>query len=946
MSGVDFRSGSSALEAPKAVSSASEVASHWRATGSALANNVQAVQNASIPTEQWSGQTAQAVVTEIQTMGTKVSSLSGKFPEPAGVLETWRGEVDTAISEVKTLQEEWDSELSNYCDRVAQIEADAASDPDYDREAALARARQEIISKQSDLKSSYDKKITALSTAASEAAKTINGIADSVVPRDAVKAGRNAVGAAIFGSDTPIVDSAAEWQYAQELAPKMAEDFEKAADAKKPLTVEEVRDLQNKWGDKLKNPFCVQAMMDFYRSKHSGEKNAAVEMLYKVAVNTAGSDYDRAKTGTERNSLIDSLGTAMVLSTGGYNTSGDESRQAHESFIQMKDALLGKDGRTTVSQIEDANIAEYKDTLWNLYPRFVNEGTYSPQVRGGDLFTQAAGYAALSDSSLTFGPKVYQKTGDDPSLASEIMRFDHNFKSGLNVFYGGASSQAATHPLVAFDESKRHIIESFAKDPMQALYLLSDTPDGIKSEGMERFEANRLSSLREFLNEDTPFNVELHPGASADTPLNVARYLTGTRNYGNPAFRGFVDQGDAFGKMIEDATRPFDDRTKELLGPQWEKAANSQATVVGNYIAGYQDGLDFDDEKDGAQDKFGTSNPKLRSRSGTILANWAESFALADADNANGSDSSNPNGTVDEGRRSDASGRAQFTLSPKLRDSLYTKTGLFADLAFDNPKQTEGEETDTPFDDKYDGGRPPALSVIQAAAYAGYKHDLLQTMGSDYHIDPNDSTPGTTWDRRVSSRVNKWGTLFQHLAQAPANVEALDHEEVAKRNQRIRQGIDALASLVPTDKIPGSKIVQALTSSAVEEQKNTILDQILPTDFKSEDLAKQIASYRGSNETLADTLAETYSARSEWPNPDEKTKDELVAQFLKEEAVHNDGVVPQGDGSLPSYNAMTEAQQSRFRGFLKEFTYLRVPLEEAGNVTWRSFVTDSVTSKP
>ena len=137
-----------------------------------------------------------------------------------------------------------------------------------------------------------------------------------------------------------------------------------------------------------------------------------------------------------------------------------------------------------------------------------------------------------------------------------------------------------------------------------------------------------------------------------------------------------------------------------------------------------------------------------------------------------------------------------------------------------------------------------------------------------------------------------------------------------------------------------------MTSSAVEEQKNTILDQILPTDFKSEDLAKQIASYRGSNETLTDTLAETYSARSEWPNPDEKTKDELVAQFLKEEAVHNDGVVPQGDGSLPSYNAMTEAQQSRFRGFLKEFTYLRVPLEEAGNVTLRSFVTDRVTSKP
>ena len=228
MSDVDFRSGDVALEAPKAVPEASDVASHWKTTGSALVNNVQAVQNVSIPTEQWSGQTADAVVAEIQTMGRKVSSLSENFPGPAGALETWKGQVESAISEVKRLQKDWDSELRAYEDKVLQIEADAASDPDFDKQAALNQAKAKIISEQSELRASYDKKITALSEAASQAAQTITAAANAVVPPEAVNAGRSAVGAAIFNSDTPIVDSAAEWQHAMELAPKMAEDFEKA----------------------------------------------------------------------------------------------------------------------------------------------------------------------------------------------------------------------------------------------------------------------------------------------------------------------------------------------------------------------------------------------------------------------------------------------------------------------------------------------------------------------------------------------------------------------------------------------------------------------------------------------------------------------------------------------------------------------------------------------
>lgn len=84
--------------------------------------------------------------------------------------------------------------------------------------------------------------------------------------------------------------------------------------------------------------------------------------------------------------------------------------------------------------------------------------------------------------------------------------------------------------------------------------------------------------------------------------------------------------------------------------------------------------------------------------------------------------------TVGEGPTSPTTGQAQFILSSKLRDAIYDKGGLFTDLCFDNPKQIAGQDTDNPFDDKFEGGRPPALSALQAGAYAGYKHDLAQAM--------------------------------------------------------------------------------------------------------------------------------------------------------------------------------------------------------------------------
>ena len=216
-------------------------------------------------------------------------------------------------------------------------------------------------------------------------------------------------------------------------------------------------------------------------------------------------------------------------------------------------------------------------------------------------------------------------------------------------------------------------------------------------------------------------------------------------------------------------------------------------------------------------------------------------------------------------------------------------------------------------------------------------------MAGDYHVDTTDTTPGPSWSQKVTDRVNKWGGLFAHLDRAIADVKGLDYDRIAEHNKLIRQGIDAASSAVPYGALPGGKIVQALASSAVTHGKNSVLDAILPTDFKSEKLNDAVNSHYAANEQVADTLAETYASGDQWANSEDKSKQELVSQFLKEESVHSDGVQAQGDGDLPSYNSMSETQQGRFRAFLKEHTYLKAPLEAADDRTWKSFTKLSLT---
>ena len=706
---ADLRSGADALKSPKPVDGASEVASHWKAIGSAI-GQTQAAQHSSVPAESWTGKAADAASSEIQALGGKLSDLSGQFATPASALTTWEERNSQGIKTVEGLQTQWDEAVAAYKKTKAEIDARAATDKEYNPASDLKAAESTLSSAQAPLKESYDKEIHDLSAAASTAASQIRGTSAGIISPEAVKGGRTAVGVELFGSDMPISDGAAEWDYAREVGPEMLKDIEKAANSKEYLTQEQVKELQKKWGKDLQNPFCVQAMSDAYREKHGG-KGEFSEVLNKLVVNTSGDPYNYPADSeiATRNSLIKDIGTAMVLSTGGVNASDSESIGRSETYAQMRDHLFGQDGKTTISNMEKANIKSFEATGEQEFPR--NPSSSGPTMQGYQIFTQATTYAGAKNPDLAFGQAIYE--GGDKSFASKLVQYDHEYEAGLKW---ETNSQGYMN-LIHYRDADEAAFKQLG-DPLQSLYVLSDTPDSLQysnfaseHHALAKAEQGRLSALRGFLTQDTPFELDGdwdRDGKDKPEKIPMVRYLTGSRNYGDSGYEGFIDHGDAFGTMIEDATHPLSDAEKGLLGNDWEKASNQQARVVGNFTAGYQDGLDGDEgKKDGAQSHFGSANSMLRSHAGMILGNWVESLAAMDGDSA-GAVGGNAHDSVGEARMGPEATQARFTLSPKLRDALYGKDGLFEDLAFDNPKQMGGKDTpDNPFDDTFEGGRPP-----------------------------------------------------------------------------------------------------------------------------------------------------------------------------------------------------------------------------------------------
>ena len=926
---VDRTVGRVALrQVPDIAAEAEKCASEFRKTGTAVGNTQVAKNKDSVP-EEWTGAAADAASDEIMKLGAKTKTLSEAFPPAADAVDTWISEVDTTRTTVTSLQEQWDEAIATY-DRAISDAKEHYTAGDPSRKIQFDIAAQTAVDTQNNLKKQYDEQLDTLAAAAQTAANSINAARQTIVSDEAMQRGRDGIGAAIFPPDEmPTVNGAARWAEAQAAAGLLAYDLEKAANSDKPLTEEEVQALQDKWGDKLKDPFYVQAMMDHYRSTHPGQENATAEMLYRVALNAAGSDSDY---GPARNPFIESLGTAMVLSTGGYDAQADH-QERNNSFAQVKRALIGKDGETTLSQIEEANIAEYRETLWNPYKRFADQDAYSsPEIHGAEIFTQAAGLAAAKNPSLTLGAKFYQPMGDEPSLASEIMRYDHQYECGKNLLGGSPGSDAIRYSLVAFDENDRSA-DALAKDPMQTLYMLSDTPDELKGSNapaaLQTLEGNRLMHLRNFLNGDTPFDVDLPDRKDADGKIikatdgkiNVARYLTGNRIQGGPgAFLGTIDQGEALGDMLADASSPEslpapEPQRSDFVGENaqqryedalaiWKDDSLHRASTAANVMAGYQDGLDRDnsvsmgtkDELNG-EDVFGRYNPKLRSWMGEIIKPYV--FDLA-------SEMHNTTGTgLGAGATLGEYKIAHMQFGGDLIDRFKAPGGLLQDLAFDRPKLIDDRGTpDDLTDDIYEGGRKPALQVVQTAAFTGYMTDVAVALKDPYY---------NARLSRVQGATDRWTELIQEIFDANPDKDsaigkALDesHKDARKIADFI---VDQTTGLV-TKKVPvGGDLIKA----GVKAGTGAIFDWKLSTDNEMKAWRSHSEADRSSHDLMQDGLIRVMYDSDQWTERAGMEDVTPGTEKFAEKALP--GLDP--DGTRRKYDSLTKDERDSIRNYFR-----------------------------
>ena len=837
---VDRTVGRVALrQVPDIAATAEKCASEFRKTGTAVGNTQVAKNKDSVP-EEWTGAAADAASAEIVKLGGKTETLSQAFPPAADAVDTWISEVDTTRTTVTSLQEQWDEAIATY-DRAISDAKEHYTAGDPSRKIQFDIAAQTAVDTQNNLKKQYDEQLDTLAAAAQTAANSINAARQTIVSDEAMQRGRDGIGAAIFPPDEmPTVNGAAQWAEAQAAAGLLAYDLEKAANSDKPLTEEEVQALQDKWGDKLKNPFYVQAFMDYYRSTHPDQENAATDLLYKLATNAAGSELDHVKTGTQRNPFMASLGTAMVLATGGVDAS-DAGLATSASFANVKDALVGRDGATTLSQIEDANIAEFRRTGEDSYDRFPGTGMSGPQLRGFDIFCQTTGYAAAKNPDLTYGAKVYQAAEGDTSLATDILMFDHSHDSGKNALFGG--SEASRYSLIAYDENDKPA-DVYARDPLQGLYLLSDTPDSLNGENvpsaLQAAEQNRLVELRKFLSTDTPFDVNV-PGTDKASQIGIARYLTGNRMQGGPgAFMGTVDGGEALGDMLNDATKPptpnFKPEPSAYEGGTsspayqadlsaynaWKADAENRANIVGHVIQGYEEGLERDNsvvggtpDKVKGEDVFGRFNPNLRSWMGTILKPWV-------GDIATGISGVAVDSSVETGAQT-KTGRIPLVLNPNLANKLSAPGGLFEDLAFDQAEIGDLEkkinyENATPSAEAKH--RPPALVALQEGVQEGYINEVRQSLQQ------------SSWTGAQLASQH-WAGLMAGVFDADVDRKiALGMSEVEARKQ-VRSVFDFVAkNAIPlaTSKVP---VVGGIINSGLQAGISAGLDAYWNIDASS-----------------------------------------------------------------------------------------------------------------
>lgn len=881
---VDLKSsGAEALpQIPGSDMDATAAAAEADRLGTAI-GNTQVVQNKDSVPEEWTGAAADAASAEIQALGTKVKTLAEAFPTAAKALNDWDYQLRGVRGKISLLQAAWNYYLSEYNSAVADAGQQEVNDPTIDKESLISKARSALRTHQETLRDKYDGHISFLNETAQTTANTIDEARRNIVSDEAGSRGRSGVGAALFGSDTPILSGAAQWADAQEKASWIA-----VALKTEPMTPEKVKEINEKYGQYLSNPFYANAIAQYMTVD---ELNNAVLRIRMTAYDNHG-----LFANSNFEDLNKNLGTLMVLATGGSNLS-DEMLGSQKSFDLVSDVLIGKDGQH-IADIQNTKLQELQETGRKTYSIPAGPGGRNVgPLEGYSIFTQLAGVAARENPSLTLGPAFYAPPSGK-SVFADIVEWDHE-KAGIDYPPGetyqlcGLDKETRAHPWTAENEQ--------LLDPVQTLLNLSDTPDYLENSNdaeLWKVEDERLGALRKVLDSDTSFDVtvnDVHDGETKSHPekMSIARYLTGSR-LNSPYQFGYLDGGDALGDVMNDASKPSKTvmvaphQSDYPLGaddPDYKKASSAyrawkddderRARIAQNFLVGYQDGLDQDgNTTDEGEDLFGHNNSKMRPWVAEVAAVRADDFAhILETAGTGLEDSSNTSGT---------SGHARMNMTEQQVQELFAKHGVLSDIAHD----------------------ASALERLREAAWTGYEYTAQETIGN--------SSFDVNWQSNLQTNLRGWDRLIAGLDAGEVNAGLATAEEVAKYNEKKRAVVDFVISQIPTDKVPLGDLLSQGFDTLV---KDPLYEKYLSTEVPEETIAQRVAIEQKTENQHNDAVISAFLERSDWPNSSGLTKQELISDFLETKGL-DCGLSPSGE--LPAFGAMTAQQRDTLISYLDE----------------------------
>ena len=899
---ADLRSGAQALpQVPRVAMSAEAVATDINRQGTAI-GNTQVAQNRSLPPEEWTGAAADAASSEIQKLGEKTVTLSEAFSPAAAALNDWASAVNSAISDVTGMQNDWDKAVHDYNQAIEEADAayEAAApgfpqsqlygDEDSNgvvwwgsrsqvRDEAYENASGVLTTAQDNIRERYVKRLNELDEAAQTAADKINAAREPIVSDEAGAGGRSVVGVNLFGSDTPLLAGAEQWEDAQVQAEQMAEVLKK-----QPMTMQDIMTFNEKWGDLLENPFYAYAL----------KQRVSTDEIYAAVLNAgmlAGEDPNHPSYTFNKN-----LGTALALATGGANLS-DSNRDNQKIFDSVSSGLVGENG-LRIDQTTLRTLDELKNTGRERFaPPGYDNAAPEFTMDGYDIAGQIMGLAGRENTSLTLGPGFYHDPEDqrfDPilgqhvhvkSVFEDMVAWDYEVGAGSRAIdNAGSLWQTRLIPLEYGNRDYPGYL-----DPLQNIFTLSDTPDylhGNSDEVLQQYEDKRLAALRYVLASDGPKDaggIEVYP-PSDSKKMNMTRYLTGWRALKENGRLAYIDGGDAFGDMVNDASV----RTKKPLSlsdpgyEEWQADDKLRAQVAENFLVGYGDGLNQNaDTTSTGEDVFGNLNPKLRSWLGHVVAQRVDDLAYL-SEQANF-------GAMDTGHSINPhSGYSMMNLSGAQVRQLYSTTGFLADLTHDRA----------------------AYKNLSDAAWMGYSTEVQNLVSADYGSD------GKDWINNFNSKTKGWDILINGIDSAPTDAGNALSEAELRENAKNRAMIDFVLSVAPVDKVPGvGELLSSGKTIAEGLWKDALYEKYLPTEFSAEDVQRRADAEFNLKATIGEKLnAEVQSAfmaRSEWPNTAGMSKEELLVEFAKQYP----GDI-RADGSVPPYNQMTSEERGHLRTFL------------------------------